>query len=70
MKCPYCNEDMKLGVIHGDRYALKWIPAEKNKGVFLQTFVKGIKLTDNSGFNTIKSYLCDNCKKVIIDLPK
>lgn len=70
MKCPYCNEDMKLGVIHGDRYTLKWIPNEKDKGVFLQTFVKGIKLTDSSDFNSIESYLCDKCKKVIIDLPK
>ena len=70
MKCPYCNEDMKLGVIHGDRYALKWIPEEKDKGIFLNPFVKGVKLTDNNDFNSIQSYLCDNCKKVIIDLPK
>ena len=70
MKCPYCNEDMKLGVIHGDRYALKWIPKEKDKGVFLQAFVKGIKLADSSDFNSIESYLCDKCGKIIIDLPK
>lgn len=70
MKCPYCDGEMKLGAIHGDRYTLKWIPEEKDKGVFLQTFVKGIKLTDNSGFNIIESYLCDKCKKVIINLPK
>ena len=40
MKCPYCNEDMKLGVIHGDRYALKWIPAEKIKEYFYRLLLK------------------------------
>lgn len=31
--CPYCGVKMKLGVIHGDRYRLKWIPKEKDKGI-------------------------------------
>lgn len=69
MKCPYCNEDMKLGVIYGNRHALKWIPNEKDKGIFLWPFVEGIKLSDYDP-NSIESYSCDNCKKLIIGLPK
>ena len=69
MKCPYCNEDMKTGKIHGDRYSLKWIPKEKNIGI-LYPFAKGVKLVDENSFNSIEADLCESCKKVIIDLPK
>ncbi|MSU02898.1 hypothetical protein FYJ83_15655 [Tissierella sp. DSM 105185] len=57
MICPYCNKDMKKGIIHGDRYKLKWIPDEKDKGVFLQAFVKGIDLEKNR--NGIITYYCE-----------
>lgn len=39
---------MRKGVIHSDRYALKWIPEEKDKGFLLEPFIKGIKLTSMS----------------------
>lgn len=69
MRCPYCNKDMKKGIIYGDRYKLKWIPEEKDKGLFLQAFIKGVDLEKNrSGITT---YYCDedeiflikNCNK-------
>ena len=41
--CPYCGTRMKLGVIHGDRYRLKWIPNQENRGLMLQWFSKVIK---------------------------
>ena len=31
MNCPYCDKEMKLGLIYGDRYSLKWIPSEEDK---------------------------------------
>ncbi|MEW8974201.1 MAG: PF20097 family protein [Tissierellaceae bacterium] len=45
MKCPYCSEEMKLGFINGDRYSLKWISAEKDRGPLFQWFTKRIKLS-------------------------
>lgn len=60
--CPYCGDKMELGCIHADRYVLKWIPDEKDKGRLLQWFSKGIKL----GYS-IESYYCKKCRKIIID---
>ena len=64
--CPYCGQEMNLGVIYPGRFALKWIPEDKDKGPLLQGFSKGIKLTDltTSG---LESFYCENCEKIIID---
>jgi hypothetical protein len=61
--CPFCGAKMKSGVIHGDRYRLKWIPKENDKGIILQWFSKGIKF----GYSLESSY-CEECKKIIIDV--
>ncbi|WP_138204115.1 PF20097 family protein [Haloimpatiens lingqiaonensis] len=68
MECPYCNKNMEEGVIHGDRYALKWIEKSRDKGVMLSAFQKGIKLTDPWMHNEVEVFYCINCKKMIIDL--
>lgn len=68
MNCPYCGEKMKRGFINGDRYSLKWIPEEKDKGPLLQWLSKGIKLADVFADNGIESFCCENCKKIIIDI--
>lgn len=65
--CPYCGGEMHVGVIYQDRYALKWIPEEKDKGVFLQWFSKGIKLTDINSNGGVESFYCNKCEKIIID---
>lgn len=65
--CPYCNKEMEPGYIHGDRYTLKWIPKEKDKGALLQWFSKGIKLTKPLTNSSIESFYCDKCNKIIID---
>lgn len=70
MVCPYCNENMESGVIHGDRYSIKWIPQEKDKGIFLSPFIKGIKLSDKSSSNSVEAYFCNQCDKVVINLQK
>jgi hypothetical protein len=68
MKCPYCGESMKLGFIHGDRFVLKWVSEEKDKGPLLQWFSKGIKLADSLANNSVEAFCCENCKKIIIDV--
>ena len=67
MKCPFCKEEMKTGTISQDRYALKWVPEESDKGLLNFTpFIKGIKLTSMSNL-TVKVFHCENCRKFIID---
>jgi len=46
MKCPFCKEEMRVGSISQDRYALKWVPDDRDRGLLNFTpLVKGIKLT-------------------------
>lgn len=57
MKCPFCKEEMKTGTISQDRYALKWVPEESDKGLLNFTpFIKGIKLTSMSNL-TVKVFI-------------
>lgn len=65
--CPYCGKEMHLGSIYQDRFALKWIPGEKDKGFLLQAFSKGIKLTDLTSNGSVESLYCNECEKIIID---
>lgn len=61
MQCPFCKEDMMVGSIKQDRYALKWIP----KGA--KPFTKGIKLTSMLTNIAVKVFYCEKCRKFIID---
>jgi len=38
VKCPYCNEEMIIGNIYGDRYILKWLPEDEK--LFLGIWAK------------------------------
>ena len=67
MSCPYCSKSMKLGFINQDRYALKWIPEENDKGPLLQWFAKGIKLTSALKSGQLEAFYCEDCQKIIID---
>ena len=68
MKCPFCKEEMVVGSISQDRYALKWVPAEKNMGLLNFTpLVKGIKLTSLLDGTAVKVFYCEPCRKFIID---
>lgn len=68
MNCPYCGKAMKEGLIPGDRFSLKWIPEENNKGNLLQWFSKGIKLSDPLMEHGAKSFYCHECEKIVIDV--
>nr|WP_300005161.1 PF20097 family protein [Tissierella sp.] len=65
--CPYCGEKMNLGVIHQDRYAIKWIPEENDKGPIMQLFSKGIKLTSGLEKPSIEALYCSECEKIVIN---
>lgn len=67
MVCPYCQQEMRKGVIHRDRYHLKWVADEDDKGPVLDFFSKGIKLTE-LGKDYVEAFCCEECRKVIIDL--
>ena len=68
MKCPFCNAEMLVGNISQDRYALKWVPSDKDRGLLNFTpFVKGIKLTSMSNGMTVKVFYCNKCRKFVID---
>ena len=68
MKCPFCNAEMLVGNISQDRYALKWVPSDKDRGLLNFTpFVKGIKLTSMSDGITVKVFYCNQCRKFVID---
>lgn len=65
--CPICNLTMKKGGIYQDRYPLKWIPEEKDKGSVFSPLTKGIKLTSlDKSYCT--GFYCENCKKIIINV--
>lgn len=67
MKCPFCNAEMLVGNISQDRYALKWVPSDKDRGLLNFTpFVKGIKLTSMSDGMTVKVFYCNKCRKFVI----
>ena len=68
-ECPYCKGVMQKGIIHSDRYALKWIPEEKDKGGILSPFVKGIKLTSMEQ-EYLEVYYCEACKKMVFEVDK
>ena len=66
MECPYCHENMLKGYISALRDPLKWIEKSRNKGAFISQFQRRIKLTAWPQ-NQIKTFYCENCKKMIFD---
>lgn len=68
MKCPFCKENMIVGSISQDRYALKWVALDQERGLLNFTpLVKGIKLTSMRDGMKVKVFYCEKCRKFIID---
>lgn len=68
MKCPYCNKNMKNGVIQSP-HEIAWLP-KKAKLFARSDFHPGsIVLSEVSFFrgSHVVAYCCDDCKKIIID---
>lgn len=64
MICPYCNSEMKKGIISCGRHAPKWVEGSH----FLERYKKGIKLSSFYEGNCVTAYYCSSCKKILIDL--
>ncbi len=67
INCPWCGGPLETGVIHGDRYSIKWIPEEKDPGALLTWFARGIRLTRPFVENKVEALHCDRCRRLIID---
>ncbi|MBE5877183.1 MAG: hypothetical protein E7290_09905 [Lachnospiraceae bacterium] len=67
MVCPFCSAEMEKGVIHSDRYAMKWIAEKDDMGGFFAPFMKGKKLT-NLEKDYVDAFYCEACGKIVIDL--
>jgi len=72
MKCPYCEEEMELGLISSP-HELSWKKDEKKPLFGRAEFHEGsVVLSELSVVkgSAVAAYLCRNCEKVIIDYSK
>ncbi len=68
MKCPYCENKLTPGYIYGDRYALKWLPDNKKLTLGFAIGSETLPSSNHSLRPSVKTYKCNDCKKMIIDL--
>lgn len=67
MLCPYCGEEIGKGFIQSSRMML-W-SRKKKKMFFITNPSKGdITIADGINGAYKESFLCKNCKKIIVDL--
>ena len=69
MDCPYCNRYMKKGHIKSTYGLARWYAEGEKPKLLPQN--SGIRLSKSPATQTqvIESHYCENCKKIIIDLP-
>lgn len=70
MKCPYCDQEMRPGVLNGDgRSAVRWKEGSKKTPFWDRLAgigkVKGVKYKLVS-FN-MDAWYCKGCRKIIMD---
>lgn len=70
MKCPFCEKEMKKGILYGDgRSGVHWNEGSKKVPALEAMVGKGrvtaAKYTLVSF--TIESFYCDSCKKMVIE---
>ena len=75
MNCPYCGNEMELGLIES-KYQIIWTKGP-SKRPFIQTRVpKGSVILAKQDLKSlftgcaVKAFVCRSCKKVIIDYCK
>ncbi|WHH58400.1 PF20097 family protein [Petroclostridium sp. X23] len=68
MKCPYCDEEMKCGVIQSP-HEINWKPKKAMLFGNAKFHNGAIILSESSFFkgSCVEAYCCENCKKIIID---
>ncbi|WP_053957480.1 PF20097 family protein [Inediibacterium massiliense] len=65
MKCPYCNTEMKEGILQSNRYLL-W--AKTKHKLSYHPKDEEILLDEKMiGDVTVEAYICKDCKKIILD---
>lgn len=75
MKCPYCDNDMELGLIES-KYQIIWTKGDKKKALINVRVPKGSVILAKQDLKSlftgcaVKTFLCRDCKKVIIDYSK
>ena len=64
--CPYCGELMQEGAILGDRYRLKWQPADQS--LVMGIWSSGHSIGEKSLLQRprVTGYRCANCETIIV----
>lgn len=72
MKCPYCEQEMELGLISSPQ-ELAWIKGEKKPFFGRADFHDGSVVLSELSFvkgSAVTAFLCRKCQKVVIDYSK
>ena len=69
MNCPYCNNEMRKGYIPSTSGLARWYAEGEKPSLSIKN--SGVRFSNNSALEkqTIESYYCEFCKKIIIDIP-
>jgi Zn-finger nucleic acid-binding protein len=65
--CPYCGAEMQWGAILGDRYALKWQPAEQPKLLGIWSTGHSIGEKGLLSRASASGFRCAQCQKIIVE---
>lgn len=68
MECPYCKKELIEGYIYGDRYSLKWLPADKKLFLGIAIGSEELPHVESSFRPKVRAFKCYECKKMIIEL--
>lgn len=69
MICTKCQNEMVVGNLLGDRYALKWMPSDDK--LTLGTFAKNAITFKKSGLFSrpkLEAFVCQTCNTMVIDM--
>lgn len=70
MICPYCNQEMKEGIIEADgRKSVIWVERNKKRGLISKIMKRDCIVLAQAWIvnSAIISYYCYNCEKIIIN---
>lgn len=65
MNCPYCNKEMKKGIITSPKNSFYFISDEaRNQSYFFPERINLKRVLDSD----LVAYYCDACHKIVIDV--
>ena len=68
MNCPFCEKEMTKGTLSGDgRTKVRWDADGEKIGLFDKMFIGLVDAEYTFTKFRIKSFYCENCKKMIFD---